>query len=139
MAKKFFADRAAATSVKRTRNDDVRLSRLAQQEVRKPRFYQLDFPCFEGRVGGALAVSARQASVCGRLSPVSFDLSAGEHLLVTGPNGAGKSTLLNWIATAAPAVGGKSSGVISRAEPISFIPQRLPLESDAGFWAAVLA
>ena len=68
MAKKFFADRAAATSVKRTRNDDVRLSRLAQQEVRKPRFYQLDFPCFEGRVGGALAVSARQASVCGRLS-----------------------------------------------------------------------
>jgi ABC-type transporter, ATPase component len=84
-AKKFFADRAAATSVKRTRNDDVRLSRLAQQEVRKPRFYQLDFPCFEGRVGGALAVCARQASVCGRLSSVSF------------------------------------------------IPQRLPLESDAGF------
>jgi ABC superfamily ATP binding cassette transporter ABC protein len=133
MAKKFFADRAAATSVKRTRNDDVRLSRLAQQEVRKPRLYQLDFPCFEGRVGGALAVCARQASVCGRLSPVSFDLSAGEHLLVTGPNGSGKSTLLNWITTAAPAVGGKSSGVISRAEPVSFIPQRLPLESDAGF------
>lgn len=78
-------------------------------------------------------MSARQASACGRLSPVSFDLSAGEHLLVTGPNGAGKSTLLNWIATAAPAVGAQASGVISRAEPVSFIPQRLPLESDAEF------
>lgn len=42
--KKFFTDRAAATAVKRTRADDVRLERLVQREVRKPRHYDLEFP-----------------------------------------------------------------------------------------------
>lgn len=133
MAKKFFTDRAAATSVKRTRNDDVRLKRLEQHEVRKPRDYQLKFPTQEPSLGTGLAVAARQATVYGRLKPVSFDLDQGEHLLLTGRNGAGKSTLLKWIVAGAPPSCTNSAGAIARTEPIGFVPQRLPAESDPGF------
>ena len=43
--------------------------------------------------------------------PVSFDLSAGERLLVTGPNGAGKSTLLAVLAgRLAPTTGSVRTG-----------------------------
>ncbi|SDT67392.1 ABC transporter ATP-binding protein [Actinoplanes derwentensis] len=38
-------------------------------------------------------VRAEQATVAGRLAPVSIHAGAGEILAVTGPNGAGKSTL----------------------------------------------
>lgn len=131
--KKFFMDRAAATSVKRTRNDDVRLERLAKREVRKLRHYDLEFPAFESDPGCGLAVSAREAGVAGRLAPVTFDLGRGEHLLVTGANGAGKSTLLNWIASGTPPSGTASTGRITRDEPIGQVPQRLPAESDSGF------
>lgn len=131
--KKFFMDRAAATSVKRTRNDDVRLERLSQREVRKPRHYGLEFPNEEFDPGSGLAVSVRDASVEGRLAPVTLDLGRGEHLLVTGVNGAGKSTLLNWIATGSAPAGPRSSGTISRDEPVSIVPQRLPTQSDPGF------
>lgn len=131
--KKFFTDRAAATSVKRTRNDDVRLERLSQREVRKPRHYDLEFPSlkFEPRPG--LAVSVRDASVEGRLAPVTFDLGRGEHLLVTGVNGAGKSTLLNWIATGNAPAGAVNSGTITRDKPVGVVPQTLPDDSSAGF------
>lgn len=131
--KKFFMDRAAATAVKRTRNDDVRLERLAQREVRKPRHYDLEFPALESDPGSGLAVSARDAAVAGRLTPVTFDLGRGEHLLVTGANGAGKSTLLNWIASGNPPTTVTSIGTITRDEPVGQVPQRLPVESDPGF------
>lgn len=137
IAKKFFTDRAAATSVKRTRNDDVRLKRLEAHEVRKPRNYQLKFPAQDPSLGIGLAVTARQTTVYGRLKPVSFDLDRGEHLLLTGSNGAGKSTLLKWIATGAPPSSTNSDGTITRIEPIGYVPQHLPTEQDPGFNANI--
>ena len=129
--KKFFTDRAAATSVKRTRNDDARLERLSKREVRKPRHYNLEFPSFDVNSGPGLAVSLRDATVAGRLAPITFDLGRGEHLLVTGENGAGKSTLLNWIATGHAPEGTVHSGTITRDEPIGVVPQTLPGDSFA--------
>lgn len=131
--KKFFTDRAAATSVKRTRSVDVRLERLSGREVRKPRHYNLSFPSLEVDPGSGLAVSLRDATVVGRLAPVSFDLGRGEHLLVTGENGAGKSTLLNWIATGNAPEGTAHNGAITRDEPVGVVPQTLPDDSTAGF------
>ncbi|NIH71493.1 ABC-F family ATP-binding cassette domain-containing protein [Auritidibacter ignavus] len=131
--KKFFTDRAAATAVKRTRADDVRLERLVQREVRKPRHYDLEFPSLETDPRSGLAVSARDATVVGRLAPVTFDLSRGEHLVVTGTNGAGKSTLLNWVASGNPPTKVTSKGTITRDEPVGQVLQRLPAESDPGF------
>lgn len=131
--KKFFTDRAAATSVKRTRNDDVRLERLSQREVRKPRHYDLTFPPYKSDPGSGLAVSLRDAAVAGRLAPVTFDLGRGEHLLVTGANGAGKSTLLNWIATGSAPTGTVNSGTMTRDESVGVVPQTLPDASSAGF------
>lgn len=133
IAKKFFADRAAATSVRRTRNDDRRLERLADREVRKPRSYDLHFPLQQVSARSGLAVSARSAAVEGRLAPTTFDLSYGEHLLITGANGAGKSTLLRWIAEDKPPAGVLSSGNVSRDKAIAAVLQRLPRLGDPGF------
>lgn len=135
-AKKFFADRAAATAVRRTRNDDQRLSTLAEHEVRKPRHYTLSFPEHSParaaeRTG--TAVAARDAEVAGRLKPVTFDLSHREHLLLTGPNGSGKSTFINWIADGRPPGDAVSSGSVDRDEDIAVVPQRLPQRGDPGF------
>ncbi|OFT22235.1 ABC-F family ATP-binding cassette domain-containing protein [Arthrobacter sp. HMSC08H08] len=136
-AKKFFADRAAATSVKRTRNDDVKLERLEEREVRKPRDYQLELSIPTPEPYEGLALSIRHAAVEHRLAPCDLDLAAGEHLLVTGDNGAGKSTLLQWIATAQPPQGVISSGIITREEPVTMVPQRLPMENDPGFTVGI--
>lgn len=132
-AKKFYSDRAASTSVKRTRNDDMRLERLDEREVRKPRYYELEFPHRQSPLTTGIAVSARQAGVAHRLTPLDLDLSAGEHLLVTGANGSGKTTLLNWIATGKPPSGATVSGFLSRDSSIGHVPQRLPVEEDPGF------
>ncbi|MGV9182670.1 ABC-F family ATP-binding cassette domain-containing protein [Arcanobacterium canis] len=132
-AKKFYSDRAASTSVKRTRNDDMRLARLDEREVRKPRYYELEFPHRQSPLTTGIAVSARQAGVAHRLTPLDLDLSAGEHLLVTGANGSGKTTLLNWIATGKPPSGATVSGFLSRDSSIGHVPQRLPVEEDPGF------
>ena len=137
-AKKFFADRAQSTATRRTRHDDRKLEALATREVRKPRSYTFTFPEYAGatrpqspsaRPSAGLAVSARAAAVPGRLAPVTFDLSHGEHLLVTGANGSGKSTLLTWIATGTP----PPSGTLSCVGPLAFVPQRLPRCGDPGF------
>lgn len=131
--KKFFTDRAAATSAKRTRSDDVRLERISEREIRKPRHYNLAFPSLKIDPGTGLAVSLRDATVAGRLLPVTFDLGRGEHLLVTGENGAGKSTLLNWIATGNAPEGTMNSGTLTRDDPVGVVPQTLPDGSIAGF------
>lgn len=133
-ARKFFSDRAEKTALRRTRNDDQRLEDLAEREVRKPRNYQLalNLPLVGSR--GGLAISARSASVPGRLLSITFDLAAGEHLLLTGPNGAGKTTLLNWIANGNPPSHTRSaSGTVSVRGRRAYVPQRLPRTGDPYF------
>lgn len=132
-AKKYFADRAAATAERRMRNDDKRLESLISQEVRKPRIYNLSFEFEAPATRTGIAVSCRQAFVMHRLNAISFDISYGEHLLVAGANGSGKSTLLNWIYSGQPPAGTVASGIIARDESISLVPQHLPKENDAGF------
>ncbi len=136
-AKKFFADRAAATAQRRMRNDDKRGERLNEQEVRRPRSYDLTFECKQPATCTGVAVAARRATVAGRLAPLSFDLSYGEHLLVTGANGSGKSTLLNWIYRGQPPEGAQSSGTITGERRVGLVPQQLPQEGDPGFTATV--
>ena len=132
-AKKFFSDRAAATAQRRMRNDDKRGERLNEKEVRKPRSYDLTFELNQPAASTGIAVAARRATVAGRLAPVSFDLSYGEHLLVTGANGSGKSTLLNWIYRGQPPAGAQNSGSICAERKVGLVPQQLPQEGDPGF------
>lgn len=104
-----------------------------------PRSYRLslDLPRVVARSG--LAVAVREARVPGRLAPVTFDLSAGEHLLVTGPNGCGKTTLLRWVATGSPPAA-ESTGALTVSGGVAVIPQRLPRPGDPGLgeetWAS---
>ncbi|WP_461004421.1 ABC-F family ATP-binding cassette domain-containing protein [Trueperella pyogenes] len=132
-AKKFFADRAAATAKRRMQNDDKRLETLTDQEVRKPRSYDLSFHFEQPLNRTGIAVSARRAAVQQRLAPVSFDLAHGEHLLVTGANGSGKTTLLNWIYTGQPPADTQTMGTVTRDKPACLVPQHLPTEQDPGF------
>lgn len=136
-AKKFFADRAAATAQRRMRNDDKRGEHLSNQEVRRPRSYDLSFELNQPAVSTGIAVAARRATVAGRLAPVSFDLSYGEHLLVTGANGSGKSTLLNWICSGQPPESTQSSGTITGERKVGLVPQQLPQEGDPGFTSPI--
>lgn len=130
--KKFFSDRASATAVRRTRNDDRRLEDLAEREVRKPRGYALRLRMPEASISGGIAVTARGAQVSGRMPAVTFDLARGEHLLITGPNGVGKSTLLEWIAAGQPPEGTVATGTITRDDAVALVPQRLPRADDPG-------
>lgn len=130
--KKFFADRASKTMTRRTRNDDRKMEALESREVRKPREYLLsmDLPPV-GPAKGGVALAIRGAAVPGRLAPLTLDVRAGDHLLVTGPNGAGKTTLLKWIATgSAPTA--ESSGTIDLGGRLALVPQRLPRIGDPG-------
>ena len=136
-AKKFFADRAAATAQRRMRNDDKRGERLNEEEVRKPRSYDLTFEFKQPAARTEVAVAARNAAVAGRLAPLNFDLFYGEHLLVTGANGSGKSTLLTWIYRGQPPEGAQSSGSICGERKVGLVPQQLPQEGDPGFTATV--
>ena len=135
--KKFFTDRAASTSRQRTRNDDMRLQRLKEKEVYKPRHYRLTFPSYQHEKISRVAVSAREAAIDQRLASISFDLGVGEHLLITGANGVGKSTLLRWIAHGVAPHNAPSSGTIVRDEPISIVPQELPREEDAAIGSTI--
>lgn len=131
MARKFFADRAAATATRRTRSDDHRLRELEAREVRRPREYELQLSLHPVRSRTGLAVMARAAEVRGRLSSTTFDLAHGESLLVTGANGSGKSTLLTWLVQGTAS--GEASGTLTVAGHLAAVPQRLPQLGDAGF------
>jgi len=136
-AKKFFSDRAAATAQRRMRNDDKRSEHLSNQEVRRPRSYDLTVEFKQPATCTGVAVAARRATVAGRLAPVSFDLSYGEHLLVTGANGSGKSTLLNWIYSGQPPESAQSSGTITGERKVGLVPQQFPQEGDPGFTSPI--
>ena len=136
-AKKFFADRAAATAQRRMLNDDKRGECLNEQEVRRPRSYELTFEFKQPATCTGVAVAARRATVAGRLAPLSFDLFYGEHLLVTGANGSGKSTLLTWIYRGHPPAGAQSTGTIAGERKVGLVPQQLPQEGDPGFTGTI--
>lgn len=136
-AKKFFADRAAATAQRRMRNDDKRGERLSEQELRKPRSYELTFKFKQPATHTGVAVAARNAAVAGRLAALSFDLFYGEHLLITGANGSGKSTLLTWIYRGQPPESAQNSGSISGERTVGLVPQQLPREGDPGFTSSI--
>lgn len=130
--RKFFADRALKTMTRRTRNDDRKIEALESREVRKPREYLLSMDLPPVREANAsVAVAIRNATVPGRLAPITLDVRTGEHLLLTGPNGAGKSTLLRWIARGtAPTA--DSTGSIDLGGQLALVPQRLPEMGDPG-------
>ena len=130
--RKFFADRASKTMTRRTRNDDRKMEALESREVRKPREYLLSMDLPPVREANAsVAVAIRNATVPGRLAPITLDVRTGEHLLLTGPNGAGKSTLLRWIARGtAPTA--DSTGSIDLGGQLALVPQRLPEMGDPG-------
>lgn len=130
--RKFFADRASKTMTRRTRNDDRKMEALESREVRKPREYLLSMDLPPVREANAsVAVAIRNATVPGRLAPITLDVRTGEHLLLTGPNGAGKSTLLRWIARGtAPTT--DSTGSIDLGRRLALVPQRLPEMGDPG-------
>lgn len=130
--RKFFADRASKTMTRRTRNDDRKMEALESREVRKPREYLLSMDLPPVREANAsVAVAIRNATVPGRLAPITLDVRTGEHLLLTGPNGAGKSTLLRWIARGtAPTT--DSTGFIDLGRRLALVPQRLPEMGDPG-------
>ena len=130
--RKFFADRASKTMTRRTRNDDRKMEALESREVRKPREYLLSMDLPPVREANAsVAVAIRNATVPGRLAPITLDVRTGEHLLLTGPNGAGKSTLLRWIARGT-APTGDSTGSIDLGGRLALVPQRLPEMGDPG-------
>ncbi|AWB82889.1 ABC transporter ATP-binding protein [Corynebacterium yudongzhengii] len=120
--------RAAGTAARRNRDDERKLADLAAHEVRKPRYYHLEFPTQAAQSSFSLSLSARKARVAQRLQPVTFDLGAGEHLLVTGDNGSGKSTLLSWIATGTPPAG--ADGSLTTEDHVALVPQRMPEPGD---------
>ena len=110
MAQKFYADRNARVVARRVNDARSRLETLEAVQVGKPP-EPLSFRGFQGepRSNDATTLTASELSVTGRLMPFSFELSFGEHLLITGPNGSGKSTLLAVLSGLLP----PSSGTIA--------------------------
>lgn len=74
------------------------------------------------------------------LADVSFDLEAGQALILRGPNGAGKTTLLRTIAGLQPALAGQ---VVAPEDSIAYaghsdgIKAMLSVRENLTFWAQV--
>ncbi|MEV0266704.1 ribosomal protection-like ABC-F family protein [Streptomyces sp. NPDC050617] len=106
----------------RVRNARERLRRLTEAPVPQP-----PEPLrFTARPAGGAAISprttladVRQIRVGDRLDVESFQVGAGERVLVTGPNGAGKSTLLRVLAGVAE----PDHGHVTRARRTGWLPQ----------------
>ena len=138
MAQKYYADRAQTVSTRRITDDSRRLTLLAAREVPKPRYCEAAFSFLSSGTTTAnktqtrpptkvITLSVDDASVEGRLAPVSFETRDGEHLLVMGPNGSGKTTLLEWIARGAPS---GAHGSIDATPGVVLVPQVLPRPGD---------
>lgn len=82
------------TLARRRRDAERRLAEAEETQVRKPpKPLELSSPMTGTGRAGRLAI-VRDLVVDGRLRLPSFDVDAGEHVLVSGANGSGKSTLL---------------------------------------------
>ncbi|WP_164996695.1 ATP-binding cassette domain-containing protein [Actinomyces minihominis] len=116
IAKKFYGDRNARVVSRRVGEVERKLTELERDQVAKPprplHFAGLGAEADSKRQG--IAVSAAGITVKGRLSPVSFRLEPGEHLLVTGANGTGKSTLLQVLAGLLPPSSGEVTALDAR-------------------------
>ena len=110
-SKKFYSDKNARVVKRRVDDATRRFEELEASQVRKPPkelvFRGLGASGREPR--GDASLLARDVAVAGRLAPVTFDLRAGDQLLVTGANGSGKSTLLAVLAGELEATGGSWS------------------------------
>lgn len=100
VSRKFEADRAAKTVGGRVRQARSRMAALDRERITPPP-KTLRFGGFApggARPSEGLIAVVREASVTGRLAPVSLGLEARDRVLVEGRNGAGKSTLLALLA-----------------------------------------
>ncbi|MFJ1299054.1 ATP-binding cassette domain-containing protein [Pseudomonadota bacterium AL_CKDN230030165-1A_HGKHYDSX7] len=73
---------------------------------------------------------------CDRLSPVSFDLAAGECIAILGPSGAGKSVLLRQIADLDPGSGEALLDGLARSsmQAPQWRRQVVYCQAEAGWW-----
>ena len=74
------------------------------------------------------------------LKGVSFDLPAGQALILRGPNGSGKTTLLRTLAGLQPALSGQVTGAedqIAYAAHSDGLKSMLTVAENLTFWAAV--
>ncbi|MGC3939476.1 heme ABC exporter ATP-binding protein CcmA [Roseobacter sp. EG26] len=74
------------------------------------------------------------------LTGLSFDLAAGQALILRGPNGAGKTTLLRTLAGLQPALGGEISGTqetIAYSGHSDGLKAMLTVAENLTFWAEV--
>lgn len=95
----FKGQRVQKTHARRVAQAEQRLAEAERDQLRKPpRRLTFDAPLTAGAGAAGEAVHVRDLLVRDRLQLPRFDVTAGEHLLVTGPNGSGKSTLLNVLA-----------------------------------------
>ncbi|MFL4471649.1 heme ABC exporter ATP-binding protein CcmA [Tateyamaria armeniaca] len=74
------------------------------------------------------------------LAGVSFDLHAGQTLVLRGPNGSGKTTLLRTVAGLQPPMGGRVQGgedQVAYAAHADGLKAALSVAENLRFWAAV--
>jgi macrolide transport system ATP-binding/permease protein len=118
----FFGQKVDAAVARRVRDAEVRLDRLREQRVPKPRPQLRLSARLDGDPPDGVLIAAREVDVPSRVAVRALDVSAATRLLVTGPNGAGKSSLLAVLAGALEPVHGRV--MHSRGLRIGWLPQQ---------------
>ena len=75
------------------------------------------------------------------IAHLSFDLAAGQAILLRGPNGSGKTTLLRTLAGLQPEAAGDAGGMAAEAVYAGHadgVKAALSVAENLGFWAEVL-